>query len=149
MRPSITSPVVVRRPSAIVLFRAGLVIVASAFLVGPQSAASADDFSIHELLTKRFPHRISDDIYLDPCKAGKKTNCKCIEFSAHLYCNFNSRPSANYANRVCSNSAFLRQVDNHIGGKLWNGLMNVDQALDVHFFPKPQFSWKIVQFLNS
>lgn len=69
MRPSITSPVVVRRPSAIVLFRAGLVIVTSAFLVGPQSAASADDFSIHELLTKRFPHRISDDIYLDPCKA--------------------------------------------------------------------------------
>lgn len=136
MRPSITSPVVVRRPSAIVLFRAGLVIVTSAFLVGPQSAASADDFSIHELLTKRFPHRISDDIYLDPCKAGKQTNCKCIEFSAHLCCNFNSRPSANYANRVCSNSAFLRQVDNHIGGEALEWFDERRPGIRQTFFPE-------------
>ena len=28
------------------------------------------EFTIHELMNKRFPHRISGDIYLDPCKAG-------------------------------------------------------------------------------
>ncbi len=28
------------------------------------------DFSIHQLMDRHFPHRISDDIYMDPCKAG-------------------------------------------------------------------------------
>ena len=73
MHPSIASRTATRRLSVIVLFHLGLVIVAAAFLIGPQPAESHsdDDFSIQQLLTKRFPHRISDDIYLDPCKAGK------------------------------------------------------------------------------
>jgi hypothetical protein len=77
MHPSITSRTAARRPSVIVLFHVGLVIIALAFLIAPQPAEShsTQDFSIQQLLTKRFPHRISDDIYLDPCKAGKtKTN---------------------------------------------------------------------------
>ncbi|XP_046641719.1 tolloid-like protein 1 [Daphnia pulicaria] len=71
MHPSITSRTAVRRPPVIVLFHVGLAVVASALLVGPQPVEShlAEEFSIQQLLTKRFPHRISDDIYLDPCKA--------------------------------------------------------------------------------
>ena len=68
MHPSVTSHTA--RPSVIVLFRLGL-IVACAFLARPVTSHTSDNFSIQQLLTKRFPHRISDDIYLDPCKAGK------------------------------------------------------------------------------
>jgi hypothetical protein len=31
----------------------------------------AAKFTAQELLTKRFPHRVSDDIDGDPCKAGE------------------------------------------------------------------------------
>lgn len=31
-----------------------------------------DGWTVRQLLTQHFPHRISDDIYLDPCKAGRK-----------------------------------------------------------------------------
>ena len=31
---------------------------------------SHPEFTVQQLLSEHFPHRISDDIYLDPCKAG-------------------------------------------------------------------------------
>ena len=32
------------------------------------SVVEPEKFTIQELLTTRFPHKISDDIYMDPCK---------------------------------------------------------------------------------
>lgn len=104
MHPSITSRTAVRRPPVIVLFHVGLAVVASALLVGPQPVEShlAEEFSIQQLLTKRFPHRISDDIYLDPCKAGNKT---LSYFSSKqtsnrkLHVNCNSLPLTNKTER--------------------------------------------------
>lgn len=73
MHPSVTGRTADGRPSVMALFYVILVIV-STLVSGSQAVASrsVEDFSIQQLLTKRFPHRISDDIYLDPCKAGKK-----------------------------------------------------------------------------
>lgn len=62
-----------KKPFIAGLFRVLLIVtwVVSAGSHQP-GARSSDEFTIQQLLTKRFPHRISDDIYLDPCKAGKK-----------------------------------------------------------------------------
>lgn len=48
------------------------VLLRFACLVAVLSTTSAvhRQFSVGELTGKQFPHRISDDIYLDPCKAG-------------------------------------------------------------------------------
>lgn len=45
----------------------------------PGAEAATVDYSIQELLTKSFPHRISEDIYLDPCKAGKEELSEFME----------------------------------------------------------------------
>lgn len=71
MDPFATNRTVHRRPSVTTFFHIGLV-MASVFLIGRVEPHVTGDFSIQQLLNKRFPHRISDDIYLDPCKAGKR-----------------------------------------------------------------------------
>lgn len=131
MHPSITSRTAVRRPPVIVLFHVGLAVVASAFLlVGPQPVEShlAEEFSIQQLLTKRFPHRISDDIYLDPCKAGNKT---LSYFSSKqtsnrkLHVNCNSLPLTNKPERrihICLPSKFLGATANDMANIYQQGI---------------------------
>lgn len=39
--------------------------------------AEGSKFTIEEIQTRRFLNKISDDIYLDPCKAGED-RCLCV-----------------------------------------------------------------------
>ena len=50
-----------------------MLLVATTMMAATTSvvAYSHPQFSIQQLMTASFPHRISDDIYMDPCKAGE------------------------------------------------------------------------------
>lgn len=37
----------------------------------PSVSAYRQKFSINQLLTRTFPHGISDDVFMDPCKSGR------------------------------------------------------------------------------
>jgi hypothetical protein len=56
---------------ALVVFALVVVTTVSAAAAATSNGKPKDGWTVSQLLTQDFPHRISDDIYLDPCKAGR------------------------------------------------------------------------------
>ena len=57
---------------ALLVFALVVTTVSAVSSAAASSGKPKDGWTVRQLLTQHFPHRISDDIYLDPCKAGKK-----------------------------------------------------------------------------